>query len=254
VQKTARAKAHSDLVQKPDAGHEAPQADAPQSSAAVQATSCDVQDTSWEMSIGPLAQARGWLAFKVRDAVSVQLVLDDEGRSRLFPQLGASDMQLLSRLISQMANAATWTKLVDYQTIQVMIEFIQGIAPRDATEIVVAAHKTQIHMALMAAHCRLANAHPDAFDSATRAINNLTRTLLLLQDALKRHRSGGEQRVTVRHVSVSDGSQAIVGNVSHTAARKQTPAITHSQQAPIEIIEEREREPIPVRSESESSS
>jgi hypothetical protein len=64
--------------------------------------------------------------------------------------------------------------------------------------------------------------------------------------------------VTVRHVSVSDGGQAIVGNVSHRTARqalpddrKQTPAITHSRQAPIEIIEEREREPIPVRSEKD---
>ena len=248
----------TDRAQNTDASHEVPKVDAPQSPAGVQDISRDAQDTSWEMSIGPLAEARGWLAFKVQDRVCVQFVLDNEGRSRLFPQLGASDVKLLSLVISQMANSAPWTRLVDYRTIQAVVEFMQSIAPRDGTEIVLATHTTQIHLALMAAHYRLANGHPDEFDSATRAVNSLTRSLLSLQEALKRHRSGGEQRVTVRHVSVSDGGQAIVGNVSHTTARqalpddrKQTPAITHSRQAPIEIIEEREREPIPVRSEKD---
>ena len=216
------------------------------------------------MSIGPLAQARGWLAYKVRDDIHVQFVLDDEGRSRLFPQLGVSDVHLLETLISQAANAALWKKSVDYRTIQFTVEFLQGIGPRDATEIVLAAHTTQIHLALMAAHYRLANWDSDEMDAATRAVNNLTRSLLSLQEALKRHRSGGEQRVTVRHVSVSDGGQAIVGNVSHTTAkqalrndRKQALAITHSQQTPVEIIEQRERELAPVRGsrdDSESSS
>lgn len=264
ARKTTRAKPNSDLVQEPDAGHEARQVDEPQSSLGGQATSGDAQDTSWEMSIGPAAQACGWLAFKLRDTVYVQLVRNNDGRSRLFPQLGARDADLLEILISQMANAATWTKLVDYQTIRVVVEFMQSIAPRDATEILLATHATKIHLALMAAHHRLANAHPDVFDSATRSINSLTRTLLSLQEALRRNRSGGEQRMTVRHVSVSDGGQAIVGNVSHTTAKqalpndqKQMPAITHSQQAPIEIIEERERELISARGgrgDSESSS
>ena len=34
-------------------------------------------------------------------------------------------------------------------------------------------------------------------------------------EALKRYRTGGEQKVTVQHVSVSEGGQAIVGNVTH---------------------------------------
>ena len=34
-------------------------------------------------------------------------------------------------------------------------------------------------------------------------------------EALKRYRTCGEQKVTVQHVSVSAGAQAIVGNVTH---------------------------------------
>jgi hypothetical protein len=33
--------------------------------------------------------------------------------------------------------------------------------------------------------------------------------------AFKNYRTGGEQRVTVTHVNVGDGGQAIVGNLNH---------------------------------------
>ena len=52
-------------------------------------------------------------------------------------------------------------------------------------------------------------------------------------EALKRYRTGGEQKVTVQHVSVSEGGQAIVGNVTQ-APRENMPekaapaALTHS--------------------------
>ena len=51
-------------------------------------------------------------------------------------------------------------------------------------------------------------------DSAERALNKLARTFTTQMEAFKRYRSGGEQKVTVQHMSVSDGGQAIVGNVT----------------------------------------
>jgi len=38
-------------------------------------------------------------------------------------------------------------------------------------------------------------------------------------EALKRYRTGAEQKVTLQHVSVAEGGQAIIGNVTH-APRK----------------------------------
>jgi hypothetical protein len=38
-------------------------------------------------------------------------------------------------------------------------------------------------------------------------------------EALKRHRTGGEQKVTVQHVTVNEVGQAIVGAVSPAPAR-----------------------------------
>lgn len=50
-------------------------------------------------------------------------------------------------------------------------------------------------------------------DSAERAFNKLARTFTAQIDALKRYRSKGEQKMTVDHVTVNEGGQAIVGNV-----------------------------------------
>jgi hypothetical protein len=51
-------------------------------------------------------------------------------------------------------------------------------------------------------------------DSAERAFNKLARTFAAQVEALKRYRSGGEQKMTVQHVHVAEGGQAIVGNVN----------------------------------------
>ena len=50
-------------------------------------------------------------------------------------------------------------------------------------------------------------------DSAERALNKLSRSFASQMEALRKHRNGGKQTVTVQHVNVSDGGQAIVGNV-----------------------------------------
>jgi hypothetical protein len=73
-------------------------------------------------------------------------------------------------------------------------------------------------------------------------------------EALKRYRSGGEQKVTVQHVSVSEGGQAIVGNVTQNPrdtasdqAPSSPPALTHSKVAPMEIVGEPTRKATPVK-------
>jgi hypothetical protein len=57
-------------------------------------------------------------------------------------------------------------------------------------------------------------------DSDERAFNKLARTYTSQVQVLKLNRSSGEQTVTVQNVSVSEGSQAIVGNVTQQAPEK----------------------------------
>ena len=90
-------------------------------------------------------------------------------------------------------------------------------------------------------------------DSTERALNKLARTFAAQVEALKRYRTGGEQTVTVQHVSVSDGGQAIVGNVTQasreTAAEqvaKAAPQLTHAKEAPMPILGAEANEPTAV--------
>ncbi|MGJ0507227.1 MAG: hypothetical protein ACR652_08840 [Methylocystis sp.] len=95
-------------------------------------------------------------------------------------------------------------------------------------------------------------------DSAINGLTKLTRTFAAQLEALKRYRSNGEQKVTVQRVNVSEGGQAIVGNVSSSPKRldakpkRTTPALIHSAQAPMPLINERQAEPVSLRNAKET--
>ena len=79
-----------------------------------------------------------------------------------------------------------------------------------------AAQMAVVHMATLTFARRLAHVETiPQQDSAERAFNRLAQTFTAQLEALKRYRTGGEQKVTVKHVTVNEGGQAIVGNVSH---------------------------------------
>jgi hypothetical protein len=71
--------------------------------------------------------------------------------------------------------------------------------------------------------------------------NKLSRTYAALTDALDRHRGKGQQRITVEHVNVNAGGQAIVGAVTPEAGSRQksegqtgaTRGITHEPSIPM---------------------
>ena len=93
---------------------------------------------------------------------------------------------------------------------------MKGDMAKDQVEAMLAAQMAAVHNATMTFARRLA--HVDNIpqqDSAERAFNKLARTFAAQVEALKRYRTGGEQTVRVEHVTVNEGGQAIVGNVSH---------------------------------------
>jgi hypothetical protein len=89
-----------------------------------------------------------------------------------------------------------------------------GIAPSDELEGMLALQMVAIHNATITFARRLAHVETIAQqDSAEKALNKLTRTFTMQMAALQKHRSGGKQKVIVKHVHVNEGGQAIVGNV-----------------------------------------
>ena len=118
------------------------------------------------------------------------------------------------------------------------------------------AQMSAINMVLMKAVGDLARAEYHAErESLTRAVNQLARTYTAQLDAFSRYRGGVDQQVTVQNVSVAEGGQAIVGNVTQAAPAaagemlaKAVPALTDDRKPPMEILggAERELDPMPA--------
>ena len=142
------------------------------------------------------------------------------GYALLAKALGTADRDFLFGFLEQLAEAGSESREVDEEGFNFMLSVVKGIGPRDQIEAMLAAQMAAVHLATMAFARRLALVEtiPEQ-DSAERAFNKLARTFATQIEALKRYRTGGEQRVTVQHVSVSEGGQAIVGNVTQ-APRK----------------------------------
>ena len=107
---------------------------------------------------------------------------------------------------------------LDAEGVNFLLAVVTGVKPRDQLEAMLAAQMGVIHTAIMTFRQRLSHVGTLAQqDSTERALNKLARTFAMQVEALKRYRTGGEQKVTVQHVSVGDGGQAIVGNVTQAA-------------------------------------
>jgi len=137
------------------------------------------------------------------------------GNVLLMDALGTKDEAFLNGIIGQLVNAGTQGKDVDERGVNFMLSLVEGVHPKDQVETMLAAQMAAVHMATMTFARRLA--HVDNIpqqDIAERAFNKLCRTFAAQVQALQKYRTGGEQKVTVEHVHVNSGGQAIVGNVT----------------------------------------
>jgi hypothetical protein len=124
--------------------------------------------------------------------------------------LGTTDDAFLNGLVRQLANVGSQGASPDERGINFMLAVVKGIEPRDQVEAMLAAQMAAVHNATMSFARRLA--HVDNLpqqDSAQNAFNKLARTFASQVSALKDYRSKGEQKMTVQHVHVADGGQAM---------------------------------------------
>ena len=94
------------------------------------------------------------------------------------------------------------------------MQAMNGIAPKDELEGMLAAQLVACHSASM--ECYRLAMHSQTLEWRRENLNQankLSRTYTTLLESLNRHRGKGQQKVTVEHVHVHEGGQAIVGNV-----------------------------------------
>jgi len=155
----------------------------------------------------------------------LKVVQEEEGTVGFFPDhpdlgvgtvllvdaIGLKDQSLGRELLSQMSGVARGNE----DALNAMIAFVRGLEPKDSLEATLATQMASVHALTMRLASQLANSTTnEGQEYAERALNKLARTFASQIETLKRYRTGGEQKVTVQHVTVSDNAQAIVGNVS----------------------------------------
>ncbi len=129
---------------------------------------------------------------------------------------GSSDPNFIVGISNQIFEAGQSLNVTSHDGSAFTASLVAGVQPRDEVEGMLAAQMAAIHNATMKLASRINRTDIiQQYDSASRSLNQLSRTFAAQVEALTRYRSGGQQKMTVEHVHVHDGGQAIVGNVSH---------------------------------------
>lgn len=129
--------------------------------------------------------------------------------------LGTCDPAFSAGVQGQVAMIGAHGRKIDEGASNFLLSVVRGVQPRDELEAMLAVQMGAIHQATMMMARRLNHVETiPQQDAAERALNKLSRTYAMQIEALKRYRTGGQQKVTVEHVTVNKGGQAIVGNVT----------------------------------------
>jgi hypothetical protein len=160
-------------------------------------------------------------------------------------------------------NQHSWLKNSDEETrhrqMMAALDGPIGIQPRDELEAMMAAQLIASHSAAMECY-RRALIPEQTFEGRHEALNQankLSRSFAVFLEALNRHRGKGQQKVTVEHVHVLSGGQAIVGAVgpgggiaSKDEEQAHAKPIAHAPEPPLRS-EDTTREPVPVSGNGE---
>lgn len=182
------------------------------------------------------------------------------GQLLVMETFASADEDFANGILSQLAKASARGRDIEERGLNFMLSVIKGIEARDQLETMLAAQMAAVHVATMTFAQRLAHVEniPQR-DSAERAFNKLTRTFAMQMEALKRYRTGADQKVTLQHVSVAEGGQAIVGNVTQVRREQRqektpappAPALRDTNVVPMPGLDKsKEDDPLPVRHKS----
>ncbi len=169
------------------------------------------------------------------DKVMKVVVNDPDDRKGEFKTIGGSQSDHWNNLLGNQAAQSLWIGNSETEThrqqISATAAALASIGPRDELEGMMAAQLIAAHNAAMECY-RRAMFVDQTFVGRRESLNQankLSRTWTTLLEALDKHRGKGQQKVTVEHVYVHAGGQAVVGMVEtqgrdRTKSEAQSPA------------------------------
>jgi hypothetical protein len=139
---------------------------------------------------------------------------------------GTSSHDVADRIIQQVANAHVWPKSRDVHDHAIKaIAAMAEMAPQNATEAMLAVQMIATHEAgLMFLRRATAGQYVQQVDASVLQATRLMRVFNEQLEAMQRFKGkAGQQKVTVEHVHVHEGGQAVVGAVSVSKGQLNTP-------------------------------
>ena len=153
--------------------------------------------------------------------LQIRFIHDDKDLANILmmADLGTCDPHFMVGAQGQIASIGAHGRVIDEGASNFLLSVVRGVQPRDELEAMLAVQMGAIRQAtmMMARRFNQVETIPQQ-DAAERALNKRARTYATQMEALKRYRTGGQQKVTVEHVAVNAGGQAIVGAVAHGGA------------------------------------
>ena len=111
---------------------------------------------------------------------------------------------------------------IDTVSVEAVLAVLDGSEPQNEIEAMLVIQMATTHALTMKLSRRLATVDTiEQNDSASVTLTRLQRTFTTQVEALANLRRGGRQKMTVEHVHVHPGGQAIVGNVNTGGGREQ---------------------------------
>lgn len=150
---------------------------------------------------------------KIKGFDGKKITLDEA--DDLMGVVGSSDNDLIATLLSQVPNTLP-PHLINESGVNEVIAMLHGIGPQDELEGMLSVQMVAVHsMAMeMANRCMLKDQTFEGVNANVNHVTKLMRTFTAQVEALQRYRGKGKQVIQVQHVHVSDGGQAVVGNVN----------------------------------------
>lgn len=134
-------------------------------------------------------------------------------------RIGGSQSDHWNNILVSQTLQALWIKHSEKEALDrqysAAVAALVGIGPKDELEGMMAAQLLAAHSAAMECY-RRAMLGEQTFEGRRENLsqaNKLSRTYAVLLDTLNHHRGKGQQKVTVEHVHVHSGGQAVVGMV-----------------------------------------
>ena len=179
--------------------------------------------------------------------------------------IGGSRSDHWNNILANQTVQALWLEPSDAETrdkqFNATVAALIGIGPKDELEGMMAAQLIAAHNAAMECYRRamIRDQHLMGRRDNLSQANKLSRTYAVLLDTLNRYRGkGGQQKVTVEHVHVHAGGQAVVGVVETPGGgdRPKTEDQPHAKQVahapqPAMRSADQERKTVPIAGDAE---